>query len=149
LKKKISDIKIREQAEIENINKNSKKKIKQIINIQLENFCKDLISIIDNLKNIQNNKNQIDTKNQNMIQGIPLILKSLLNITEKFGLKTTSKEGKLFNSVFHTAISNENLKNTNECRITEIIQDGYVLKEKVIRKAVVKISQNTRNNNTN
>ncbi|AAO26906.1 GrpE protein 2 [Buchnera aphidicola str. Bp (Baizongia pistaciae)] len=142
IKKHISEVKLREQAEIENINKNTKNKIKIIIDTQLENFFRNLIPIIDSLKNIRKDINKYNNiKDNNMIQGIPLILKSLLTVTEKFGLKINNKKGKLFDPKLHTTIPNENCKNINEYYVSEIIQDGYTFHEKIIRKAIVKLSK--------
>lgn len=145
IKKKIHDINIREQAEIENIKKNHQKKITEIKNIKLKNFFKDLIPIIDNFKKINKNVNETGIKDHNMIQGIPLILKSLLTITNKFGLKEEGSQGHVFNFLLHKTKQNTKILDSKKYYITDVLQHGYTLNNNIIRKALVEIS-NKKNN---
>lgn len=147
IQKNIKDIKIREQAEIENINKNSKNKIIQIQEFQLETFCRNLIPIIENFKTIEKNAYQLKSQYKSLIQGIFLILNSLMKTTQQFGLNPiTSKPGEIFNSLLHTIQSNEKLpKNIKKIYINSIIKQGYFLNKKIIKKSIVTISKSSEN----
>ncbi|XBC40908.1 MAG: nucleotide exchange factor GrpE [Buchnera aphidicola (Nurudea yanoniella)] len=139
IKKNIVDMKLREQAEIENIKKNTEKKIKQIQNTQLEFFCTHLIPILDNLKDIEKILCTLNIKNDKIIEGISLTLKLFLNTTKKFHLITEKRKNIKFDSSLHKTECEKNLNKTNDYYVSEIIKDGYIYKGKTIRKATVKI----------
>ncbi|XBC39392.1 MAG: nucleotide exchange factor GrpE [Buchnera aphidicola (Nurudea shiraii)] len=141
IKKSTMEIQLREQAEIENIKKETEKKIKKIQHTKLEFFCKNLIPILDDFKNIKNTVHALKIKNNKVIKGILLTLKLLSNTIEKFNLTAEKKINVEFNPLLHQTESNQNLNDTKNCYVSKIIKDGYIYHGKIIRKATVKIQK--------
>ncbi|XBC38343.1 MAG: nucleotide exchange factor GrpE [Buchnera aphidicola (Floraphis choui)] len=141
IKKDIINIKLREQAEIENIKKNVNKKIHEIKKTQLQYFCTHLIPILDSLKNIKNIAYKLNIKHNKIIEGISLTLKSLLNIVQKFDLIIEKEKNIKFNTSLHQTESNEIINDTDTYYVSSIIRDGYICQGKIIRKAIVKIKK--------
>ncbi|XBC44533.1 MAG: nucleotide exchange factor GrpE [Buchnera aphidicola (Schlechtendalia peitan)] len=141
IKKNISDIKLREQAEIENIKKYADKRIQDIKTMQLQHFYKNLIPILDDLINISNNTCQLNVKNNKIIEGISLTVKLLLETTKKFGLVLEKTVNIKFNPSLHEIESNKNINDIHSYVVSSIIKTGYIFQGTVIRKATVKIQK--------
>lgn len=137
--KKIHDIELRKLANIENIKKNTEEKIKKIKNMEIENFLKQTIPIIDSLEDILISSNELNKKDQPLMQGIELTLQSLLNILLKSGVKIEGKKNELFNSEIHTPILTESYEKTLPNHIISIIKKGFTFNKVLLRKAIVTI----------
>ncbi|MGD0611646.1 MAG: nucleotide exchange factor GrpE [Anaerolineales bacterium] len=75
------------------------------------------------------------------IEGIELICRKLQAILEAEGLKRIEAEGQLFDPNFHEAISQEPNADVESGRIIAVVQNGYMLGERVIRPALVRVAQ--------
>jgi molecular chaperone GrpE len=73
--------------------------------------------------------------------GIELIYRKLQTILENEGLKRIEAEGQPFDPNYHEAISQEPAEGV-ECGIViGVVQQGYMLGERVIRPAMVRVAQ--------
>ncbi|AER40585.1 MAG: nucleotide exchange factor GrpE [Flavobacteriales bacterium] len=124
-------------AEFENYKKRIQKERLDFFRIIHQQIIIDLIPILDDfergLKELKKSKDEI------LIQGVSLIQEKLIKILKEKGLnKIQIKKGDDFNTDFHEAITQipaitEDLKG----KVIEIVEAGYILKEKVIRHAKV------------
>jgi molecular chaperone GrpE len=73
--------------------------------------------------------------------GIDLICRKLQSILEAEGLKRIETEGQMFNPNFHEAISQEPSSGHESGQIIAVIRNGYMLGDKVIRPAMVRVAQ--------
>jgi molecular chaperone GrpE len=73
--------------------------------------------------------------------GIDLIYRKLQAILEAEGLKRIEAEGQLFDPNFHEAILQESVEGMESGRIISVVQNGYMIGERVIRPAQVKVAQ--------
>ncbi len=147
LKKKINDINLRAKADIDNMRKLNEKNINKIYKYSLEKFSKDLLLIVDNLKSsiLVSKDKKIDSYIN--FKGIALTLKNFLITLKKFGIINLDKIKK-FDPNYHQAISivytNDKSKDNN---IMEVLQDGYMINDRLLRPAIVKIFKYNNNNN--
>jgi molecular chaperone GrpE len=74
-------------------------------------------------------------------EGIELIYRKLQTILENEGLKRIEAEGKPFDPNFHEAILQEPAEGFECGMVIDIIQQGYMLGERVIRPAMVRVAQ--------
>lgn len=133
------DLYLRCRAEIENIKKRTDKEILNVSTFALQNILTDILPLIDSfelcIKNFKKEEN---------IDGIFLIYKMLLTILEKYNLKKIDvKENDKFDSSKHEVVSviyEENIKDDDS--IKDIMQNGYVLNDRVIRYTKVSIIKN-------
>jgi len=75
------------------------------------------------------------------VDGIELICRKLQSILEAEGLKRIEAEGQMFDPNFHEAIMQEPSADHASGQIIEVVQNGYMLGERVIRPAVVRVAQ--------
>ena len=73
--------------------------------------------------------------------GIELIARKLQNLLAAEGLKRIEAEGMEFNPTFHEAISHEPSDGVASGHVIAVVQNGYMLGERVIRPALVRVAQ--------
>lgn len=135
--KKEKDKYLRIFAEFENSKKRTQKERFDIFITVHEQILIDLIPILDDFE--RSLKELKKSKDEFLIKGVTLIQEKLIKVLKKKGLKKINiKKGDDFNTDFHEAITQipaitEDLKG----KVIEIIEAGYILKEKVIRHAKV------------
>ena len=75
-----------------------------------------------------------------LAEGVNLTLKELKNVLEKHGLVTIDAMGKSFDPVVHHAMSQIESEDVEENTIVKEFRKGYMLKERVLRAAMVGVS---------
>jgi molecular chaperone GrpE len=73
--------------------------------------------------------------------GIELIQRKLQSILEAEGVRRMQAEGAVFDPNFHEAISQEPVDGAESGRVVAVVQNGYMLGERVIRPAQVKVAE--------
>jgi molecular chaperone GrpE len=73
--------------------------------------------------------------------GIELIARKLQNVLESEGIKRIEAEGVEFDPNFHEAISHEPADGVKSGFVIGVVQNGYMLGERVIRPAMVRVAQ--------
>jgi molecular chaperone GrpE len=74
-------------------------------------------------------------------EGIELISRKLANILDCEGLTPIDAEGKQFDPRVHEAISHEESDGHESGEVIEVVQMGYMLGERVIRPALVRVAK--------
>ena len=69
-----------------------------------------------------------------------MILKQLLGVLEKAGASEIKALGEDFDPNYHNAIMMEDSTEYESGKVTGVLQKGYVLNNKVIRPAMVKVA---------
>jgi molecular chaperone GrpE len=73
--------------------------------------------------------------------GIELIYRKLQTILENEGVKRIPAEGQPFDPNFHEAITQEPADGVESGHVIGVVQNGYMLGERVIRPALVRVAQ--------
>jgi molecular chaperone GrpE len=73
--------------------------------------------------------------------GIDLVYRKFLSILEAEGVTRMQAEGQPFNPELHEAIMQESDDNFESGMVTAILQQGYMLGERVLRPALVKVAK--------
>ena len=73
--------------------------------------------------------------------GIELIVRKFQNLLESEGVKRIDAQGAAFDPAFHEAISHEPSEDVESEHVIEVVQNGYMLGERVIRPALVRVAQ--------
>lgn len=72
--------------------------------------------------------------------GIELIYRKLQTILENEGVKRMQAEGQPFDPNFHEAIAQETVEGVESGTVIDVVQPGYMLGERVIRPAMVRVA---------
>ena len=75
------------------------------------------------------------------VNGMELIARKFQTILEAEGVKRIEAKGQPFDPNFHEAISSEPNDEVESGYVIEVVQNGYMLGERVIRPAMVRVAQ--------
>ena len=120
-------------AEFENYKKRNTKEREQLYNSLLADIIASFLPVLDNLEKAVTAK----TEDENMKQGIELVVKQIQNIFAKFGVETIETVGKPFDPEVHEAVSSVQDETLGEKIIKEEFRKGYKIGSKVIRHSMV------------
>ena len=124
---------------------NYKKRIDREQEILQQNYKAELLKkylvILDDLELAMRNKPEEGEDPTNWIRGIELILRKFESINQNEGLKKIEAEGQEFDPRYHQAISHEEDQNVESGKIIEVLQNGYMLGDRVIRPALVRVAK--------
>ena len=123
----------RVMAEFENYKKRNTKEREQLYNSLLADIIASFLPVLDNLEKAVTAK----TEDENMKQGIELVVKQIQNIFAKFGVETIETVGKPFDPEVHEAVSSVQDETLGEKIIKEEFRKGYKIGSKVIRHSMV------------
>ena len=73
--------------------------------------------------------------------GIELIYRKFLKTLESEGVKRMEAEGEMFDPNMHEAISHEESPDHESGQIIEVVQPGYLLGDRVLRPALVRVAK--------
>jgi molecular chaperone GrpE len=140
-KDELKDLLLRKQAEFENFRKRLQREKDESIKYANAMLLLDLTNIIDDFERaIQSAKNSDDFASFH--SGVELIEKRLTQMLEKkWGLKKFDSQGDAFDPDKHEAIMAEESKNVDAPTVVEDFQRGYLLNERILRPAKVKVAQ--------
>ena len=75
------------------------------------------------------------------VEGILLIKQKLDNVLEAEGLQPIPTEGETFDPRYHEAVTYEEAAGYSEGQIIGVVQRGYMLGERVVRPALVRVAK--------
>ena len=141
---KISELEdklIRQSADMVNYRKRKEDEINKMLKFANEDIIKEMLPIIDNFERAINNNENLSETEQKFLDGFKMIYCSILNILEKNEVKAIDGANKPFDPTYHNAIMLEKNDNYASGMVIEVLQKGYLYKDKVIRPAMVKVSE--------
>lgn len=138
--KVLNDKNMRVTAEMLNTIRRKDEETTRLLKYSNESLILELLPIVDNFERALLIKSD-NEEFENYIKGTQMIYNSLLNVLTKFEVKEIESLGKEFDPSFHQAVMTEEKKDTNPNIVIEVMQKGYTYKDKVIRPAMVKVSE--------
>ena len=141
----LKDQLMRTLADSENLRKRTLKEIEHSRKYSHISFVRDLVSLFDNLQRaldaVPDDKSELSEPVKNLIVGLEIVNKEIINTFEKHNLKQIEPSGEKFDYNFHQAMF-EVPTNEKEPRIVvEVSQKGYLLYDRLVRPAMVGISK--------
>jgi molecular chaperone GrpE len=134
---------LRKAAEFENFRKRMNREKQEAIDFANQTLLLDLIPIIDDLDRAiksAENTGSASPEFTSLYEGIGMIEKRLISQLEnKWGLKRFDSAGEAFDPTRHEAIMMEKSAEISEPLVAEDFIKGYILKDRVIRSAKVKV----------
>ncbi|MDO4481683.1 MAG: nucleotide exchange factor GrpE [Bacillota bacterium] len=124
-------------AEYQNFRKRTETEKQNIAAYANERIAKELLNVVDSFERALSTDNDADESFKN---GVELIYKQLMTVLGNFGVEAIETEGKEFDPNFHHAVLSEEAEGTEAGMILMEMQKGYMLKDRVIRPSMVKVS---------
>ena len=143
----LKEEKIRVLAEMENLRKRLDREKIDSIKYGSVNFARDILSPIDNLERALSAINKEDDHPQsikNLIEGLLMVKKEILNALEKNGITKIDSVNKKFDPNLHQAMMEIDDDNLDEGVVIQEIQTGYMMHDRLLRPAMVGVSKKTK-----
>ena len=146
--KEIQELKdqlLRSLAEGENLRKRTIKEVADAKKYSHISFVRDLVSSVDNLQRaleaVPNDKSQLSEPIKNLIIGLDIVEKEMINSFEKHNIKQISPLGEKFDYNLHQAMFEVPTNEEEPGYVVEVSQKGYLLYDRLVRPAMVGISK--------
>lgn len=123
-------------AEFENFKKRSLKERETLYNSLVSDIVASFLPVQDNLQKAIS----VKTEDENLKQGIELVVKQIGDIFKKFGVEEIETVGKEFDPEVHEAVSSVQDDTLGEKIVKEEFRKGYKIGTRVIRHAMVVVA---------
>jgi len=131
-----------QQAEFENFKKRREEETRNMLKYQNFDMALEIISIVDSLEralSVPNDKLSPDVKKY--LDGFRIMYNNLINILNKFEIHEIDPLNKEFDHNMCQALMTEHIDGIDPGIVVQVLQKGYVLKDKLLRAALVKVSE--------
>jgi molecular chaperone GrpE len=131
---------LRKAAEFENYKRRTESEISNFLKYANEETISDLLPVLDDFERVLsawNDKHDVET----FRKGVELIYDKFRKVLEKKGLKEMDTNGKQFDVNLHDALLQAENDVLEPNTVTETVEKGYYLKDKVLRHAKVIVSK--------
>ena len=133
---------LRFQAELHNYKKRKDEETANYLKYANEDIAISLLPIIDNFERAINmDDNDLSDEVSKFLNGFKMIYSSFMDLLNKYEIKEIEAKGLEFDPNYHQAVLTEKDENKPEGVVLEVLQKGYLYKDKVIRPAMVKVNE--------
>ncbi len=128
---------LRAQAEFQNYRRRIERDNELTYMSLKGDIVKKILPVLDDLERALQNRSAEDP----WASGIELVARKFQNILESEGIKRIEALGLEFDPNFHEAISHEPAEGAESGQVIGVVQNGYMIGERVIRPALVRVAQ--------
>jgi molecular chaperone GrpE len=133
----VQDRLLRTAAEFDNYRKRVDRERRDLADYIAAEVVSELLPIIDNLERALSAASETDP----LRKGVELTLKQMLEVLRKRGVKPIEALGADFDPNFHQAVSHETSDAHREGEVIAELQRGYMLGDRLLRPAMVKVAK--------
>jgi molecular chaperone GrpE len=142
LEKQILELKdslLRKVAEFENYKRRNENDQLNILKYAAESFIVNVLPIYDD---IERSLSHIDDESsfESTKKGLMLVFEKFGKILENQGIKKIEAKGKPFDVHYHEALMQQSVEGVPPHTVLDVIEPGYIYKDRVIRHAKVIVS---------
>jgi len=134
---------LRVSAEFDNYKKRSSRETADFKKYANKTLLKNLLSVVDNLERALD-VSQTNADSKGLIDGVEMTLAEILKIFANFGVTPIDAVGEPFDPALHQAMQQEESDEHPENTVTQVLQKGYLLHDRLLRPAMVIVSKKIR-----
>ncbi|HTW88447.1 MAG TPA: nucleotide exchange factor GrpE [Candidatus Binataceae bacterium] len=138
----LKDKYLRALADFENARKRIRQQSEESVRLQRENLLRDLLPIIDNLERAVSAA-QGGRDGQAIVEGVQMVLASLLDYLRVQGVTPIAAKGMLFDPRLHEAVDHVESPDHEPNMIVDEMHRGYAAGERILRPARVSVAKGT------
>lgn len=142
LENKVQDLEekyLRLHADFDNFRRRNAKERLELIQNASQSLITELLPVLDDF---ERSIKAMESADKSVKEGVELVSRKLLKVLENKGLSKMKCMGEDFDSELHEAITQIPApKEKQKGKILDVVEEGYMLNEKVIRFAKVVIGQ--------
>ena len=133
---------LKSKAEFINYRKRLEEEHSKFIKYCNEDLIKQLLPTLDNFERaISMDDNNLTDEVSKFLSGFKMIYCNFVNVLKTCGVVEIDGNNKPFDPTYHEAIMTEKQDGIEPGMVIEVLQKGYILNGKVIRPAMVKVSE--------
>jgi molecular chaperone GrpE len=134
-----NDRALRERADLENLKKRVTREKAEALRFANESLLRELLPVIDNLNRALEHARNARADDP-IVQGVDLVLRSLVDVLGRHGVKIVEARGTRFDPNVHEAIGHVESEQPPNTVIDEH-QRGYLLHDRLLRPALVTVGK--------
>lgn len=141
----LSDLKTKNAADIDNMQKRYMKQIDDGKKYAVKEFIRDLVEVFENFnradQHILKEENNVENEQIKSIRdGIAMNMKLMDSFFAKYSVSRIHPLNEKFDYNFHQALKNVETDEYEENTVIEVVSSGYLMKDQLIRPALVIVS---------
>ena len=133
---------LRAVAELENLRKRSRRELQTTTNLARASLLRELLEVADNFGRALESApwNDQDDAKRGFAEGVRLTYVRFMEILRQNGLQRIEARGASFDPNLHEAISQIETDEVPSQHVVQVIQEGYLLNDMVVRPARVVVA---------
>ena len=133
------DAYLRKAAEFDNFKRRNENEISNLLKYAAEPFIKNILSVYDDLERSLEHVKE-DSSLDSLKKGIELVFDKFTKVLNAQGIKKIEAKGEPFDVDLHEALMQQPAEGVPSHTVLDVIEQGYLYKDKVIRHAKVIVS---------
>lgn len=131
---------LRAHADFDNFRRRTRQEKEELSLYAGAKLVTDLLPVLDNFSLAL--KSAASTgESDGLAKGVDMVFKQLQSVLEAAGLRAMEAVGQAFDPNLHEAVVSEKVEDQEPGIVLEVLRPGYFLKDKVLRAAMVKVSE--------
>ena len=137
---------MRAMADMENMRRRTEREVVDARAYGIAAFARDVLNVADNMRRALDAvapevRESGDAALNALIEGVELTERELSKALEKHGVRKLAPQGQKFDPNFHQAMFEVPDASVPTGTVVQVVQDGYVINERVLRPALVGVAK--------
>jgi len=133
-------------ADMENLRRRTEREKQDSAKYAISNFARDVLTVGDSLNRAlqaipADARESADETLKSLLEGVEMTEREMINVLSRHGVKIDEPKGAKFDPNLHQAIFEVEDAEVPAGTVTEVVQSGYVIGERVLRPAMVGVSK--------
>ena len=128
------------KADLDNLQKQSQKRINDVISRANGRLLLQLLPIVDEISLAVNTAENVS---ENILVGVKMVQGKLLKLLESEGVKPIEALGKPFDPRYHEAVFEVDTKDHPDGYVMDELRSGFTYNDRILRASLVKVARNT------
>ena len=142
----LKDRVLRTLAEMENLRRRTEREVADAKTYGVTGFARDMLSVVDNLARALEHLpadalSAADPQVRSVVEGVELTARDLEAALGRHGVKKLDPKGQKFDPNFHQAIFEAPDETLPAGTVSQVVQSGWTIGDRVLRPAMVGISK--------
>lgn len=142
----LKDKVLRTLADMENLRRRTEKEMADARTYAVAQFAQDMLTVTDNLRRAldsvtEESRQTADTGLKSMLEGVELTERDLLKTLERHHIRKIHPQGERFDPNLHQAMFEAEDPALPAGTVTQVVQSGFVIGERLLRPALVGVSK--------
>lgn len=140
--KKLEEALLRNQAELMNFKRRKEEETSRLLKYAEEDIVLGFLPILDNFERaIKMDDNNLEDEVSKFLEGFKMVYTQIKTLLDKFEVIEIDTLHKPFDPTYHQAVLTDKDESFESGVVLEVLQKGYMYKDKVIRPSMVKVNE--------